>query len=186
MPVYLTNAKANFKNQHNEYVPINVLMQTTNGESPFMVDTQMSTTSTNPVQNKVITEFVDNMIATNNAHFLGTFNSINDLPTSTQVVTNNDYAWVVTQEEGHSIYNRYKYNDTFREWRFEYSLDNTTFTTSQWNTINSGITEEDVTNIKSALSSVPNMEVLVLEEYMNLSTEEKNNGKFYCVIEEDV
>lgn len=185
MSLYLSSGKAHFKNQDGQYVPIDVLVQSNgNPTVDITVDTQMSSTSTNPVQNRVIKNYVDTTVSTNNAHFRGTFTSIDDLPTVAQGVTNNDYAWVQTIEDGNTVYNRYKFTDTFNEWRFEYSLANTTFTPEQWNTINSGVTEQDISNIQSAISSMPNMEVLTLDEYMDLSTEEKNNGKFYCITEE--
>lgn len=75
------------------------------------VDNALSTTSVNPVQNKVIAalvpaqanslnqladkEFVNSSIATNTANFIGTFENVSSLEAYSGTVTNNDYAFVV-------------------------------------------------------------------------------------------
>lgn len=145
------------------------------------VDSALSTSSTNPVQNKKIAElvpaqasssnqladkaFVNSSIATATATFRGTYNVVSDLnltpsATTSQIATalasavstadNNDYCFVQiptavgTPTEIARI-DRYKYDGT--DWSFEYSLNNSGFTASQWEAINSGITSTLVTKL---------------------------------------
>lgn len=48
-----------------------------------------------------------------------------------------------------TAYNRYKYNASTEEWAWEYTLNNSSFTASQWAAINSGITSDLVALIGS-------------------------------------
>lgn len=87
-------------------------------------------------------EFVNSSISTNTANFIGTFDSIEDLEAYEGTLTNNDYAFVTTTDEaGNTLYNRYKYNGEEKDWKFEYSLNNTGFTAEQMAAINSGATK---------------------------------------------
>lgn len=100
--------------------------------------------STNQLADK---EFVNSSIANNAATFQGTFESVNDLPTTN--VKNNDYAFIVSvTSEGNPEYKRYKYNGT--QWIEEFTLNNSSFTANQWAAINSGITDTWIndTNVK--------------------------------------
>lgn len=122
-----------------------------------VVDSSLNSESINPVQNRVITklipaqaneenkladkDFVNSSIATNTAEFIGTFNSLEELQNTDKSFDNNDYGFVIeTDENGNSSYNRYKYNGS--EWVFEYTLNNSSFTSEQWAAIQSGITAE--------------------------------------------
>ena len=99
-------------------------------------------TSSNMLADK---DFVNSSIASNTADFIGTFNSLEELKAYSGTVANNDYAFVVTTDEsGNTIYNRYKYNGS---WVFEYSLNNSSFTSEQWKAINSGVTDTLVDNV---------------------------------------
>ena len=90
--------------------------------------------------------FVNSSVATNTANFIGTFNSISELENYSGTITNNDYAFVIsTDQQGNTIYNRYKYNSGSQEWLFEYALNNSSFTANQWAAINSEITANKVT-----------------------------------------
>lgn len=92
--------------------------------------------------------FVNSSIATNTANFIGTFNSVAELEAYTGPVTNNDYAFViVTDAQGNTAYDRYKYNGDTQQWMFEYELNNSSFTAEQWAAINSGITSGNVTKL---------------------------------------
>lgn len=92
--------------------------------------------------------FVNSSIATNTANFIGTFNSVADLESYSGTLTNNDYAFVVGVDgDGNTTYSRYKYNATTQTWNFEYVLNNSSFTASQWATINSGLTSSDATKL---------------------------------------
>lgn len=88
-------------------------------------------------------EFVNSSIATNTAIFRGTYETVNDLPTTSSIsdLKNNDYAFViVASSEGNPEYQRYKYSSG--SWVFEYTLNNSSFTADQWAAINSGITSD--------------------------------------------
>ena len=100
-------------------------------------------------ENKLTTEnFVNSSIATNTAYFRGTFDSVEDLEAYEGEKTDNDYAFVRTVDEFGAIsFNRYKYNSQSESWEYEYTLNNSSFTSAQWEAINSGITAELVAKI---------------------------------------
>lgn len=81
-------------------------------------------------------DFVNSSIATNTANFKGTFNNESEFPTE---ATNNDYLFLNTVDEnGNTIYKRYKYIASTSTWTYEYTLNNSSFTAEQWATINGG------------------------------------------------
>lgn len=121
------------------------------------VDTQMSSTSENPVQNQAIYAYVNSSVSTNTANFIGTFNSVAELEAYSGTVTNNDYAFVIgTDAAGNTVYNRYKYNGT--AWAFEYALNNSSFTATQWATIQSGLTSADKTQIGTNTNDISTLQ----------------------------
>ena len=80
--------------------------------------------------------FVNSSIATNTANFKGTYESSEGWPTD---ATNNDYLfWKTVDENGNTIYKRYKYIASTSTWTYEYTLNNSSFTAEQWATINGG------------------------------------------------
>lgn len=88
--------------------------------------------------------FVNSSVTTNTANFLGTYTTLADIE-AIQNPTNNDYAFLETTDQaGNTLYDRYKYNATDNEWLFEYELNNSGFSASQWATINSGLTQSSV------------------------------------------
>lgn len=109
--------------------------------------------------------FVNSSIATSTATFRGTYNVVTDLSltinaTEQEVSTAlssvistadaNDYCYVQfprTDAEPTVIvrYDRYKYNESTGTFAFEFSLNNSSFTASQWAAINSGATEAGIT-----------------------------------------
>ena len=92
-------------------------------------------------------DFVNSSISTNTANFLGTFNTLEEIEALTDV-TNNDYAfWKTTDTLGNVVFKRYKYIADEQLWKFEYDLNNSSFTAKQWEAINSGITAELVAKI---------------------------------------
>ena len=99
-------------------------------------------------------QFVNSSIQTATAEFKGTFNSKGELD---QVTANaNDYAYVVSKDtEGNTVYSRYKWVDG-TGWMFEYNLNNSSFTASQWAAIQSGITAMLV----AKLANLPTNDVL--------------------------
>ena len=104
--------------------------------------------STNQLADK---EFVNSSIANDAATFQGTFESVNDLPTTN--VKKNDYAFIVTVVSGgNPEYKRYKYNGT--QWLEEFVLNNSSFTANQWTAINSGITDTWINDINEKLENI--------------------------------
>lgn len=104
--------------------------------------------STNQLADK---EFVNSSIANDAATFQGTFESVNDLPTTN--VKKNDYAFIVTVVSGSNPeYKRYKYNGT--QWLEEFVLNNSSFTANQWAAINSGITDTWINNTNEKLENI--------------------------------
>ena len=121
-------------------------------------------------QNKLASEqYVNSSVATNTATFKGSYNLVSDLSLSTsatreQIATalagaisqadNNDYCFVqiptadATPTEIARV-ERYKFNGT--AWAFEYALNNSGFTSAQWNALNSGITS----GLVAKLSALP-------------------------------
>ena len=96
-------------------------------------------------------DFVNSSVATNTANFLGTYTSLEDIEAIPDP-TNNDYAYLETTDTaGNTLYERYKYNGDDDEWLFEYTLNNSNFTSQQWATINSGLTATSVSDAIEAL-----------------------------------
>ena len=90
-------------------------------------------------------EFVNSSIATNTANFAGTFHLESAFPPR---ATNNDYLFLDTfDEEGNKIFKRYKYASDTARWVYEYTLNNSSFTAAQWESIQSGITARDVADM---------------------------------------
>lgn len=99
--------------------------------------------------------FVNSSIATNTANFLGTYSSLADIE-AIQNPTNNDYAFLeTTDSQGNNVYDRYKYSASESQWLFEYELNNSSFTSGQWATINSGLTQSSVdSDIATAIEAL--------------------------------
>ena len=98
-------------------------------------------------------DFVNSSIATNTANFKGTFNNESEFPTE---ATNNDYLFLNTVDEnGNTIYKRYKYIASTSTWAYEYTLNNSSFTSEQWATINNG-PYASTTDIPTKTSQIEN------------------------------
>ena len=99
--------------------------------------------------------FVNSSISSNTAYFIGTFNSVAELEAYSGTVTNNDYAFVQTTDTaGNTFYDRYKYNGSTSTWAFEYEINNSSFTASQWASLNSGLTANDKTQLDTNTSTI--------------------------------
>lgn len=100
-------------------------------------------------------DFVNSSISTNTANFLGTYTTLADIE-AIQNPTNNDYAFLeTTDSQGNNVYDRYKYSASESQWLFEYELNNSSFTSGQWATINSGLTQNSVdTDIATAIEAL--------------------------------
>lgn len=92
-------------------------------------------------------DFVNSSIATNTADFKGTFDSLEEL--QKQTADANDYGFVVSKDDaGNTVYKRYKYVEG-EGWKFEFELNNSSFTAEQWAAIQSQITKDLVDKLKS-------------------------------------
>ena len=127
------------------------------------LDTAMSSTSRNGVENRVIKEFVNSSIASSTGTFRGTFDSVDELNAYSGEKKNNDYAYVVDKDaSGITLkQSKYKYVDESTAWVFEYVVNDTTFTAAQLASINSGITNEDVAKITSNETAIKELNVTV-------------------------
>lgn len=93
-------------------------------------------TSENKLADK---DFVNSSIATSTATFRGTFDTLEALKAAQ--ADKNDYAfWVHKDDDGNTCYDKYTYDGT--EWKFEYRLNNSSFTAAQWAALNSGVTAD--------------------------------------------
>lgn len=172
-----SNAETNFQNANqvataisenntNVVSPISERVNAIEGKIPN------EATSNNKLADK---DFVNSSIATNTATFRGNYNLINDLSLtinateqeialalSSTILTadNNDYCFVkiptsdITPTQIARI-DRYKYNGT--NWAYEYSLNNSGFTASQWASINSGANETNINQIGINSSNISNL-----------------------------
>ena len=125
--------------------------------------------------NKLASEsFVNSSIATNTSTFRGTYEKIGDLPTKSTIsdLKINDYAFVITGDVGSNPeYARYKYDGS--KWVFEYTLNNSSFTASQWYAINSGITSSlvgQITTNKNDLEGLSSFALGLEESIDTLNT----------------
>lgn len=163
------------------------------------IDDELSLESKNPVQNKVITlavnnisdeinaieskipaqasssnqladkDFVNSSIATNTATFRGTFNSVAELEAYSGEKDNNDYAFVTgVDSSGNTYYDRYKYNGS--SWVFEYRLNNSSFTSAQWASINSGATTQSINQISTNTSNISSLQTSKQDVISDLAT----------------
>ena len=114
-------------------------------------------TSSNQLADK---QFVNDSISTSTATFKGTVNASADTDAAAQTALRtitgmdaNDYAFVSCLDSaGNTKYKRYKYADN--TWTYEYTLNNSSFTSTQWEAINSGITSTLVSQITTNKNNI--------------------------------
>lgn len=130
---YQTNTElANAINTHNQDVTAHPFIQNKVTVIEGKIPNQAS--SENQLADK---NFVNSSISTATATFKGTWDSIEDFPTTG--VDENDYVFYRhTDSAGNTVFDRYKYTEN--EWVYEYTLNNSSFTSAQWTAINSQIT----------------------------------------------
>lgn len=94
-----------------------------------------------------LTAYINDAITTNSANFIGTFNSLEELNAYSGEITNNDTA-IVLSADG-KAYNKYKYSTAVNDgsWVFEYTLNTSSFTSTELAAIQSGITASLVNKI---------------------------------------
>ena len=115
--------------------------------------------------------FVNSSVATNTANFIGTFNSVEELEEYSGTLTNNDYAFVISEDSaGNTVYDRYKYTTATDPagWIFEYELNNSSFTADLWAAINSKATEEKITQITTNKNAIGTLSSLTTTDKTNL------------------
>ena len=128
-------------------------------------------TSSNQLADK---NFVNSSIATETATFKGTFNTLEELEAVS--ADNNDYGFVISKDTaGNTIYNRYKYNGS--EWVFEYALNNSSFTASQWASINSGATQTNISQITTNKNDIVDLQNNKQDVISDLDTIRSGAGK---------
>ncbi|MBR2863732.1 MAG: hypothetical protein IKB97_09345 [Bacteroidaceae bacterium] len=127
------------------------------------------TSTTEYGSSKAVADFVNSSVATNTATFLGNFKlqdlgltypatevqiaaALNSHTWPTDFPTNNDYVYVEIKNPQSTIddkVQRYKYRDVLASWGYEYTLNNSSFTAEEKAAIDSGITSQDVVNLRN-------------------------------------
>lgn len=139
-------------------------ISTINGKIPS------AASSTNQLADK---NFVNSSIATNTATFRGTFDSVAELEAYSGEKDDNDYAFVTEADsDGNTYYDKYKYNGT--TWVFEYRLNNSSFTSAQWATINSGANSTNIGQIATNTSDIADLTTNKQDVISDLSTIRSN------------
>lgn len=118
--------------------------------------------------------FVNSSIATNTASFLGSYDLVLDLALlevasnediaiklneTINTKTNNDYCYVyITDYVSGKIkeYRRFKYSELESTFKYEYTLNNSSYTQEQWDAINSGITADNLNSLNNHVSNSDN------------------------------
>lgn len=103
-------------------------------------------------------DFVNSSIATAAAEFRGTVTSTSALKALTG--DDNDYAFLRITKNNTIQFDRYKYTSDFSSetghWKYEYTLNNSSFTAEQWAALNSGISEELLEAITGRITTIEN------------------------------
>lgn len=102
-------------------------------------------------------DFVNSSIATNTATFRGTYNSVAELEAYLGEKDNNDYAFVTGVDSlGNTYYDNYVYNGT--AWAYRWRLNNSSFTSAQWASINSGATTQSINQISTNTANINSLQ----------------------------
>ena len=141
-----------------EISDINLLTDQLNALTAGITDIKSKIPTTASETNKLadqswVTDQINSSVSTNTAAFRGTYETVANLPSKTTItdLKNNDYAFViVADDDGNPEYHRYKYTGATDNngWEYEYTLNNSSFTATQWSAINSEITKDLVTKLK--------------------------------------
>ena len=103
--------------------------------------------------------FVNSTINSNAAFFIGNFNTYADLETwqneNPSKATNNDYAYINSDEKHNGEAWRYQYvkkdNEVVGIWKAQFKVNDTPLTAEQLAAINSGVTKETINDINSKI-----------------------------------
>ena len=97
-------------------------------------------------------DFVNSSVATATATFRGTYKTLIEIEAITEA-DKNDYAFYNHIDEvGNVLFDRYTYDGM--DWKYEYTLNNSSFTASQWAAINSEITKQKITEIDTSINNL--------------------------------
>lgn len=126
-------------------------------------------------------EYVDNAVSTVAASFRGTVESIYALQSLQGDV--NDYAFLIVTDQatGTKQYDRYVYSEEKSSktgnWKFEYTLNNSGFTDSQWGSINSGVTEDLVEQIGTNANDINTLKNKPIDSALSSTSENAIQNK---------
>ena len=135
-------------------------------------------TSENQLADK---DWVNSSIASNTATFRGTFETVDNLPTDN--VKDNDYAFIIAADDsGNPEYQRYKYSNG--AWTFEYTLNNSSFTSDQWKAINSGITSDTLGTLINVITDTYATKTELREIITDAEKVEEATAGILCGIDE--
>ena len=103
--------------------------------------------------------FVNSTINSNTAFFIGNFNTYADLETwqneNPSKATNNDYAYINSDEKHNGEAWRYQYvkkdNEVVGIWEAQFKVNDSPFTAEQLAAINSGVTKETIDNLSAEM-----------------------------------
>lgn len=119
--------------------------------------TKLSSSVSNDNTTAITPAAVADAIASNTGDYISNngdpFTSYNELVTYSaqhaSEITNNDYAIVTGTDGDNTYYDRYKatVSGSTITWSKEYRINNSSFSTAQWDAINSGITSSGVTKL---------------------------------------
>ena len=161
-----------------EFVNSSIATNTANFIGTFGSITELNEYSGNVTNNDYA--FIINSVVTNNGNDWNTFNELDSY--DKLLLTNFDYAWVIndlkfdlyrfdiveqewilkvsnTDKQDvtlNTAYNRYKASieNNIIIWDYEYTLNNSSFTASQWAAINSGATQTNIEQITTNTNSI--------------------------------
>ena len=189
----LIPAQATSSNQlaDKEFVNSSIATNTANFIGTFESVSELESYSGDVTNNDYA--FVINGVVTNSGNDWATFNELNAYDKT--LLTNFDYAWVINgsnfdlyrfdivnqvwglraeniEKDSVSLntaYNRYKatVSGSTVNWEYEYTLNNSSFTAAQWESINSGATEAKINQITTNQNAIGTL--------ANLTTTDKSN-----------
>lgn len=140
----------------------------TQNEVNTLISTLATKVSLQPVLNAFPTDasndnklasigFVNSSISTATATFRGTFENLNDLYATNG--DDNDYAFYKRTVKNAIVFDRYKWSREIDEttnshWKFEYELNNSSFTEEQFLALNSGVTASLLTTTNTRITDL--------------------------------
>lgn len=104
-------------------------------------------------------EFVNSSISTATATFRGTFETLVELNAVTEA-DNNDYTFYKHKDDaGNTLFDKYCYDGM--DWKYQYTLNNSSFTAAQWAAINSEVTKTSIEELTNKINNI-NVEPFII------------------------